>query len=155
MMKKCTLTQVPCRKAIAEVVKANKNKKSFFVRLSAAFFFSSYSKRTGAGFVIYPLSRQLHRGGRTPADKLQYRESRLRLSVLFLPYPGSPPGFPVFILPLSFPRLWRPLSSAAAYSFYKQFFSTYYYIQILLSQKCHGRPYRFCHPAVPFLSPPN
>ena len=27
-MKKCTLTQVPCRKAIAEVVKANKNKKS-------------------------------------------------------------------------------------------------------------------------------
>jgi hypothetical protein len=28
MMKKCTLTQVPCRKAIAEVVKANKNKKS-------------------------------------------------------------------------------------------------------------------------------
>ena len=27
-MKKCTLTPVPCRKAIAEVVKANKNKKS-------------------------------------------------------------------------------------------------------------------------------
>lgn len=64
------------------------------MRLSAAFFFSSYSKRTGAGFVIYPLSRQLHRGGRTPADKLQYRESRLRLSVLFLPYPGSPPASP-------------------------------------------------------------
>lgn len=41
---------------------------------------------------------------------------------------ARPPGFPVSILPLSFPRLLRPLSGAAAYSFYKQFFSTYYYI---------------------------
>lgn len=30
-MKKCTLTQVPCRKAITEVVKANKNKKSLHI----------------------------------------------------------------------------------------------------------------------------
>lgn len=27
-MERCNLTQVPCRKAILEVVKANKNKKS-------------------------------------------------------------------------------------------------------------------------------
>ena len=39
MMKKCTLTQVPCRKAIAEVVKANKNKKSLQLTYEVAKLF--------------------------------------------------------------------------------------------------------------------
>lgn len=38
-MKKCTLTQVPCRKAIAEVVKANKNKKSLQLTYEVAKLF--------------------------------------------------------------------------------------------------------------------
>lgn len=32
-MERCDLTQVPCRKAIAEVVKANKSKKIFATHL--------------------------------------------------------------------------------------------------------------------------
>lgn len=40
-MKKCTLTQVPCRKAIAEVVKANKNKKSLQLKAIASSTVSS------------------------------------------------------------------------------------------------------------------
>ena len=63
----------------------------------------------GRGFVIYQLSRQLHRSGRPPADKLQHRESRLRLSVFLLPYPEArPPGFPVSIIPPSLPAALAP-----------------------------------------------
>lgn len=54
-----------------------------------------------------------------PAEKLHYRESRPRLSVFLQAIFGSPPGLPRFNPGLPpFPRLWRPLSGAAAYSFY-------------------------------------
>lgn len=39
VMKKCTLTQVPCREAITEVVKANKNKKSLQLTYEVAELF--------------------------------------------------------------------------------------------------------------------
>ena len=39
MMEQCTLTQRPCRKAIAEVVKANKNKKSLQLTYEVAKLF--------------------------------------------------------------------------------------------------------------------
>ena len=99
------------------------------MRLSAAFFFSFYSKHTGAGFVIYPLSGQLYRGGRPPPTSSNTEKAASGFPFYFFHIPEArPPGFPVSIIPPSFPRLWRPLSGAAAYSFYKQFFSTYYYI---------------------------
>lgn len=38
-MERCDLTQVPCRKAIAEIVKANKNKKSLQLTYEVAKLF--------------------------------------------------------------------------------------------------------------------
>ena len=38
-MERCDLTQVPCRKAIAEIVKANKNKKSLQLTYQVAKLF--------------------------------------------------------------------------------------------------------------------
>ena len=38
-MERCTLTQRPCRKAIAEVIKANKNKKSLQLTYEVAKLF--------------------------------------------------------------------------------------------------------------------
>ena len=38
-MERCDLTQVPCRKAIAEVVKANKSKKSLQLTYEVAKLF--------------------------------------------------------------------------------------------------------------------
>ena len=47
----------------------------------------------------------------------------------FKPYPEARPGFHVLIPAfLPFLRLWRPLSGAAAYSFYNNSFDIYYYI---------------------------
>ena len=57
----------------------------------------------------------------SPADKLQHRESRERLSVFLLPYPEArSPGFPRFILPLSplFARSGRPPPAPSRYIIY-------------------------------------
>ena len=59
-MEKCNLTQVPCRKAITEVVKANKNKKSLQLTYEVAELFrivmtdenSTLSKDTGRGILL-------------------------------------------------------------------------------------------------------
>ncbi len=82
---------------------------------------SALIQTAGREIPIYQLSGQLHRGGRPPADKLQHRESRLRLSVLFLPYPGSPPaGLPRFYASAfpSFARSGRPLPAPSRYIIY-------------------------------------
>lgn len=53
--------------------------------------------RPRSGFVIYQLSGSFTVAAVFPADKLQHRESRLRLSVFLLPYLGSPlAGLPRF-----------------------------------------------------------
>lgn len=57
----------------------------------------------------------------SPADKLQHRESRERLSVFLLPYPEArSPGFPVSIIPLFplFARSGRPPPAPSRYIIY-------------------------------------
>ena len=85
--------------------------------------------RPRSGFVIYQLSGQLHRGS-SPLPKSSNIEKAARgFPFSFKPYPEARPGFHVLIPAfLPFLRLWRPLSGAAAYSFYNNSFDIYYYI---------------------------
>lgn len=57
----------------------------------------------------------------SPADKLQHRESRERLSVFLLPYPEArSPGFPVSIIPPSLPAALAPIIRRRRVSFLKK-----------------------------------
>ena len=107
-----------------------------------------------SGFVIYQLFVQLHRGGRPPADKLQHRESRLRLSVLFLPHPGSPTaGLPRFYFSACPSRGFGALFPAPPHipSINNSFLHTIIYRYYCPKNVMAGRtvfvtlPFPFCH----------
>ena len=57
----------------------------------------------------------------SPAEKLQHRESRPRLSVFLLPYSEArSPGFPVSIIPPSLPAALAPIIRRRRVSFLKK-----------------------------------
>lgn len=87
----------------------------------ASFFFAVllWSRPLGGDSLSISFPGSFTVAAALPAEKLHYRESRPRLSVFLQAIFGSPPGLPRFNPGLPpFPRLWRPLSGAAAYSFY-------------------------------------
>ncbi|PWM01871.1 MAG: hypothetical protein DBY05_03235 [Clostridiales bacterium] len=77
--------------------------------------------RPRSGFVIYQLSGSFTVAAVFPADKLQHRESRLRLSVFLLPYLGSPlAGLPRFYNSAFLPAALAPAIRRRRVSFLKK-----------------------------------
>lgn len=84
--------------------------KSFFVRLSAAFFLFVLIQAHGRGIRYLSAFWAASPWRPSSRDKLQPRESRPRLSVFFLPYLGSPPaGLPRFYNSAFLPAVVLPV----------------------------------------------
>lgn len=117
---------------------------------------SALIQTAGRGFVIYQLPQQLHRGGSSPPPTSSNTEKAARgfpFSFYHIPEAQRASAFLSFRLP--FPRLWRTLSGAAAYSFYNNLLKDTIIYRYYCPKNVMGCRSLFVTFSVSFSSPPN